>query len=183
MLDVVALSFIIGYIRGGRIREIPKFYKLWLLAIGFLLQYMGSLFFVQWAGIIVSISYIFMIMFFFNNREHEDIRIFMLGWFLNALVIWANSGKMPVDLEQAKRIGEAVEPLINGTSFKHIALTAETKLPFLADFIYKPIIVTRVISIGDIFVMLGTFLLVQRIMNKPISLIRLREGNSYAAKQ
>jgi hypothetical protein len=39
-----------------------------------------------------------------------------------------------------------------------------------------------VISIGDIFIMLGAFLLVQRLMNKPISLLQLREGKSYATK-
>lgn len=183
MYDVVALAFLIGFIRGGRISEIPTFRGLWALAIGFLMQFIGSFYLVQWAGIVVSISYLFILMFFFMNREHEDIRIFMIGWSLNALVIWANKGRMPVDLEQASKIGVPIEPLIQGTDFKHIALTAETSLPFLADFIYKPIFIPRVISIGDIFIMLATFLLVQRIMKVPISLIKLREGKNYALKQ
>jgi len=86
-------------------------------------------------------------------------------------------------LEQAQRLSYPIDALVNGTDFKHIAMSAQTHLPFLGDFIYKPIFIPRVISIGDIFIMLGTFLLVQRIMNKPISLIRLREGKRYAANQ
>lgn len=181
MLDVVALSFIIGFLRGGRIREVPKFNMLWTLGVSILLQITSALV-PQWTGITVSISYLFILLFFFYNREHEDIRIFMIGWFLNALVIWANYGRMPVDLEQASRLSYPIDALLHGTDFKHVALTSDTNLPFLADFIYKPIIFPRVISIGDIFIMLGTFLLVQRIMSKPISLIRLREGKSYATK-
>ncbi|MCG5027033.1 DUF5317 domain-containing protein, partial [Anoxybacillus flavithermus] len=73
-------------------------------------------------------------------------------------------------------------PVLNGTDFKHTVLTEQTVLPFLSDIIYMPSIIPRVISIGDIFIMLGAFLLVQRLMNKPISLLQLREGKSYATK-
>jgi len=181
MLDVIVFSFLVAFLRGGRIRSFPTFHYIWALGASLLLQF-ASPYLPEIAGILVSASYIFIILFFYGNREHEDIRIFMIGWFLNALVIWANLGKMPVDIEQAKKLSTPIEPLIHGTDFKHIALTEATKLPFLADFIFKPIIVPRVISIGDIFIMLGTFLLVQRLMNKPISLIRLREGKRYAIK-
>jgi hypothetical protein len=181
MFDVVALSFAIGFLRGGRIRELPKFHQLWTLFISLLLQLSSSIL-PQLSGVLISASYLFIIVFFYSNREHEDFRIFMIGWLLNALVIWSNFGKMPVDIEQARKLSYPIDALIQGTDFKHIALTAETNLPFLADFIYKPLIIPRVISIGDIFIMLGTFLLVQRIMNKPISLIRLREGKNYAVK-
>jgi len=182
MTDVIILSFLVGFLRGGRVREFPQFQRLWALAAGFLLQLIGSFFFVEWAGLFVSISYMLILVFFMSNREFEDIRILMIGWFLNALVIWANFGKMPVDVELAQKHGLPVEPLLQGTDFKHAAMTAETNLPFLADVISKPFIIPRVISIGDIFIMLGIFLLVQRLMDKPLSLIQLREGKSYAAK-
>jgi hypothetical protein len=181
MLDVVALSFAIGFLRGGRIKELPKFSGLWSLIVSIGLQIMSQ-FVPQWSGILVSMSYLFVLYFFFRNRQHEDMRVFMIGWLLNALVIWANMGKMPVDLEQAQRLSYPIDALVNGTDFKHIALTAETNLPFLADSIYKPLIIPRVISIGDLFIMLGAFLLVQRLMSKPVSLIRLREGKNYAVK-
>lgn len=180
-LDIILLSFLIAFLRGGRIHEIPVFHKLVFLVTSILLQ-IGSAFVPQWGGLLVSIAYLFTLLFFFYNREHEDIRIFLIGWFLNAIVIWANLGRMPIDLDQARKLRYSLEPIINGTDFKHSVLSDATNLPFLADIIYMPFPVARVISIGDVFIILGAFLLVQRLMNKPISLIRLREGKSYVAK-
>ncbi|MFY0543193.1 DUF5317 domain-containing protein [Brevibacillus sp. H7] len=181
LLDVILLSFLFGYLRGGRINKIPTFHKLSFLLVSILLQ-LASVFLSELGGVLVSIAYVSILAFFYANREHEDVRIFMIGWFLNALVIWANLGRMPVDLEQAEKLPFSVEPIVNGTDFKHTLLTDDTLLPFLADIMYMPFPIPRVISIGDLFIMLGAFLLVQRIMNKPISLIRLREGKNYAAK-
>lgn len=181
LLDVIVVSFVIALIRGGRLRSIPKFNQIVFLVISIILQ-AAAVFFHGLAGILVSISYLAMLCFFYANREHEDIRIFMIGWFLNAIVIWLNGGKMPIDLEQAKKLPFSIEPLVNGTNFKHSILTDETLLPFLADIIHMPFIIPRVISIGDLFIMLGAFLLVQRMTDKPISLIKLREGKNYAPK-
>jgi len=172
---------VIALLRGGRLREVPKFAKLRFLIISLLLQGCSALF-PAMGGLFVSLSYLFTLLFFYHNREHEDIRIFMIGWSLNAVTIWANFGKMPLDLEQARKLPYSLEPVINGTDFKHSVLTADSNLPFLADIIYMPFPIARVISIGDLFIMLGAFLLVQRIMNKPISLKGLREGRSYAAR-
>ncbi|MBO8164335.1 MAG: DUF5317 domain-containing protein [Brevibacillus sp.] len=180
-IDIILLSFLIAFLRGGRIREIPRFNRLYFLLASILLQVCSALM-PRLGGILVSIAYVFTLLFFFSNREHEDIRVFMIGWFLNAITIWSNSGKMPIDLEQAKKLPYSLEPIVNGTDFKHTVLTEDSNLPFLADIVYMPFPIERVISIGDIFIMLGAFLLVQRIMNKPISLIQLREGKGYAAK-
>lgn len=179
---MIVISFVIALIRGGRLRTIPAFNRLYFLVISILLQ-AAAVFFHGIAGLLVSIAYLAMLCFFFSNREYEDIRIFMIGWFLNAIVIWCNGGKMPIDLEQAKKLPYSIEPLVNGTNFKHSVLTDETLFPFLADIIHMPFIIPRVISIGDLFIMLGAFLLVQRITDKPISLIKLREGKNYVRKQ
>lgn len=181
LLDVIFISFVIAYLRGGRLEGIPSFNKIYFLVVCILLQ-LSAVFFHEIAGGLVSVAYLAMICFFYFNREHEDIRIFMIGWFLNALVIWSNKGKMPIDLEQAKKLPFSIEPLLNGTDYKHSILTDNTLLPFLGDIIHMPVIIPRIISIGDLFIMLGAFLLIQRITNKPISLIRLREGKNYVAK-
>lgn len=181
LLDVIGLSFVVALLRGGRIKEFPKFHKLSLLFISIALQALSALY-PPAGGIFVSISYAFILAFLMFNRQFEDIRIFMMGWFLNALAIWTNNGRMPIDLEQAKKLPYDLTPVINGTNFKHSVLTESTNLPFLTDVIYMPSIIPRVISIGDIFIMLGAFLLVQRLMNKPISLLQLREGKNYATK-
>ncbi|MGG1664417.1 DUF5317 family protein [Brevibacillus sp. NRS-1366] len=181
LLDIILVSFVIAFLRGGRIKAVPTFNHIIFLVISILLQF-TAVFFHGIAGIFISAAYVAMICFFYSNREHEDIRIFMIGWFLNAIVIWLNGGRMPIDLDQAKKLPFSIEPLVNGTDFKHSVLTNETLLPFLGDIIYMPSIIPRIISIGDLFIMLGAFLLVQRITNRPISLIKLREGKSYVAK-
>ncbi|MEJ8544057.1 DUF5317 domain-containing protein [Brevibacillus borstelensis] len=181
LLDVIAFSFFIAFLRGGRVKSIPTFNGLAFLAICIVLQICSG-FFPSIGGVFVSVAYLSLLLFFYFNREHEDIRIFMIGWFLNALVIWLNAGRMPVDIEQAKQLPYPIEPLLNGTDFKHTLLTDQTVFPFLADIMHMPFPIPRLISIGDLFIMLGTFLLVQRITNKPISLIRLREGKNYAEK-
>lgn len=181
LLDVIFVSFVIALVRGGRIREFPKFHKIWLLGISIGLQVCSALFH-SFGGLFISVAYAFILAFLLFNRRHEDMRIFMVGWFLNAIAIWTNQGKMPLDLEQARKLPYDLEPIINGTNFKHSVLTEASNLPFLTDVIYMPSIIPRVISIGDIFIMLGAFLLVQRLMNKPISLLQLREGKKYATK-
>ncbi|MDF2682940.1 MAG: hypothetical protein K0R47_4130 [Brevibacillus sp.] len=181
LLDVICLSFIVALIRGGRIREFPKFRRLTFLFVSIGLQICSAIY-PPAGGVLISIAYLFILLFLIFNRHYEDIRIFMVGWFLNAIAIWSNQGKMPIDLEQAKKLPYDLTAVINGTNFKHSVLTESTNLPFLTDVIYMPSIIPRVISIGDIFIMLGAFLLVQRFMNKPISLLQLREGKSYATK-
>lgn len=181
LLDVILLSFLIALLRGGKLKEIPTFKGLMMLVASIALQILSA-FVPAYGGIFVSAAYLFILVFFLMNREFEDIRILMVGWFLNAIVIWTNGGRMPIDLEQAKKLPYDLTPVLNGTDFKHTVLTEQTVLPFLSDIIYMPSIIPRVISIGDIFIMLGAFLLVQRLMNKPISLLQLREGKSYATK-
>lgn len=182
LLDIICFSFLVALIRGGRIKELPKFNKIYLLVITIALQAF-AVFYPLIGGIFISVAYVFILAFLLFNREFEDMRIFLVGWFLNAIAIWTNGGKMPIDLEQARKLPYDLEPVINGTNFKHSVLTESSNLPFLTDVIYMPSFIPRVISIGDIFIMLGAFLLVQRLMNKPISLIQLREGKSYATKK
>jgi purine-cytosine permease-like protein len=182
LLDIIFISFLVALVRGGRVREFPKFNKVYLLVITIALQ-VCAVFLPFIGGVFISIAYVFILAFLLFNREFEDMRIFLVGWFLNAIAIWTNGGKMPIDPEQAKKLPFDFEPVVNGTNFKHSVLTESSNLPFLTDVIYMPSIIPRIISIGDIFIMLGAFLLVQRLMNKPISLIQLREGKSYATKK
>lgn len=179
LIEIIAISFIIAFLRGGKVATI-KFNKPGFLASGIILQIAANFNF--YSGFLMSVAYLCVILFFYANREHEDFRIFMIGWLLNALAIWSNKGKMPIDMTLAERLPFSTEKLIAGTDFKHVVLTDASNLPFLSDVIYMPFIIPRVISIGDIFIMLGAFLLVQRLLNKPISLMKLREGKNYAIK-
>lgn len=174
MIELIITSFVIAFLRGGRIDQIPKFNKLYALIISIFLQ-VGAGFLVGWSNWLISFAYLFTLLFFFFNKEFEDIRIFMVGWFLNALAIWSNYGRMPVDFAQVSKTPWAYH-LTDGSDYKHSLITDMTNLPFLSDIIYLPYPIPRVISIGDIFLIIASFLLVQRIMNKPISLLKVREG-------
>lgn len=174
MLEVIILSFIIAYFRGGHLKDIPKFNKVYTLAISIILQITAALF-VGWSNWLISIAYLFLLFFFFSNRNHEDFRIFMIGWLLNASAIWLNGGKMPVDLNQLAKT-PWLSQLMDGQDFKHVLIDPSTRLAFLGDILYIPFPIPRVISIGDIFLVIAAFLLVQRIMNKQISLIAIKQG-------
>ncbi|SED13486.1 DUF5317 domain-containing protein [Paenibacillus sp. GP183] len=176
LLDIIILSFVVAFLRGGRIKEIPKFHKLVFLLISVILQ-VCSIFLPHGIGkVIVSVAYLSAIVFLYKNRMWEDVRVIMIGWMLNAITIWVNLGRMPIDLEQAKKTPFDVTALLNGDDWKHAIIDNTTRLSFLSDIIYVPYPVPRVISIGDIFVAFGVFLLIQRMMNKPISLKGLHEG-------
>ncbi|TGV06705.1 hypothetical protein EN829_053130, partial [Mesorhizobium sp. M00.F.Ca.ET.186.01.1.1] len=165
LLDIIFISFVVALIRGGRIKELPKFNKFSVFGIAVLLQILSALM-PTWGRVFVSVAYLCLLIFFYSNREHEDIRFFMIGWFFNAIAIWSNFGKMPIDLELAKKLKYSVDPIVNGTDFKHSVLDNSTNLPFLTDIMFMPFPIARVISIGDIFIMIGAFLLVQRVMGK-----------------
>jgi ABC-type enterobactin transport system permease subunit len=182
LLDIIILSFIIAFLRGGRSKDIPKFNQILFLVISVALQ-LCSIFLHQGIGnILTSIAYLSALFFLYSNREWEDMRIIIIGWMLNSLTILANWGRMPIDLEQAKKTPFDVTALINGTDWKHALINSSTRLPFLSDIIYLPYPVPRVISIGDIFIALGVFLLVQRLLKKPISLKMLHEGKINVTK-
>jgi len=82
------------------------------------------------------------------QRRHIASALLSVGAALNLVVIAVNGG-MPVDDGALAAVGRRGTDVTNGFLYKHVALTAGTKLAFLADRI--PIPVQRnVISIGDV---------------------------------
>lgn len=85
------------------------------------------------------------------------MKVFGLGSLLNFIVIFLNGGTMPVSPQAIAVVGLS-EP--RGT---HSLLGAETRLWFLADVIpvkWPP----QVLSVGDIFIVAGIFMLIQHYM-------------------
>lgn len=81
-----------------------------------------------------------------------------MGTLLNLVPIAFNNGKMPVQLNET----------LSGTHFDigHVLLTEATRFRWLSDiiFIREPYPFPKIISIGDIFIVIGVFLLIQQIM-------------------
>ncbi|MDP2872893.1 MAG: DUF5317 domain-containing protein [Bacillota bacterium] len=188
-LLVVALSLLVGLLRGYRIgdlfshrfRGMPLFFgslaiqlilgtaraeaTLWIRAAAPLLN-LGSM------GLLVLALIL--------NHELWGARFAALGVFANVAVIFANGGKMPVSTEALRSVGmpaSRVAYLIAGRSLVHRPMRPGTALWFLGDLLYlpPPIVRSAVFSIGDIILAGGVFLLIQDAMSKSAALRRQGE--------
>jgi hypothetical protein len=175
--DVVVLSFLIAYLRGGRFRTIPQYNQFWVLALGIAVQ-LAAIPLARYSYILIPVSYAIVCYSFWLNREHEDIRMFLVGWLLNTIVIVANGGRMPVLAAAIAHVPGAYAQLMSGYDPKHVLMSSSTHLSFLGDifFVYTPI--PRAISVGDAFIGTGAFLFIQRIANKPIRFLKAQERRS-----
>lgn len=104
------------------------------------------------------ISYILILVPLFVNSNYRSLYIMGMGTLLNLVPIAFNNGKMPVQLNET----------LSGTHFDigHVLLTEATRFRWLSDiiFIREPYPFPKIISIGDIFIVIGVFLLIQQIM-------------------
>ena len=101
-----------------------------------------------------------------NLTRYRALGLVAVGVALNAAVIGANGGYMPVriaDIERAGFPSVAARLETQGRYQKSTVLDQDTPLPFLADVIHVPLPngPDRLISVGDIFIAAGTFLFIQ----------------------
>lgn len=92
----------------------------------------------------------------YQNRHLKSLYLVLLGLLLNALVIFANGGHMPVSPTALHRagIGEFADLLRDKGDAVHALLDEKTRLPFLGDVIPLPPL-RKVVSPGDLFILLG----------------------------
>lgn len=154
------ISVIIGYLRHGKLKNLEYLsIKLWyLLSLAFLIQIFAiritSLKDLQFY-ILHLISYAIIMYICFVNRKFFAVQLLAIGNLCNALVIALNNGQMPV------KVPEFVEnPLFDRG---HTLLDTTTKVPFLADiFLVRiPAFKLYMLSVGDVFLMIGVFILIQ----------------------
>ncbi len=98
-----------------------------------------------------------------NVKYYKTIVVLGFGFLLNAIVIFANNSRMPVDTAMAINCGftESLKLLNKGLIFGHQTMTSAVNLPFLADVIsiYPPYPRPQTLSIGDIIIDIGLILL------------------------
>lgn len=104
--------------------------------------------------------------FLLRNLRYRALGLVAVGITLNLAVIAANGGYMPVRPEDARAAGFAdlaADLEARGTREKWTLLTADTRLPFLADVIVLgwPPGLRRAVSPGDLLIGLGVFLFLQ----------------------
>ena len=111
--------------------------------------------------LILALSYSCLIAFLVFNLKHSGALVIGAGLALNLLVILLNQS-MPVSIRAARAAGiESVRFL--EAAVKHQVMSGGTRLSFLGDVIPVPIIGT-VVSVGDILIGVGMFILVSRIV-------------------
>ncbi|WP_066501159.1 DUF5317 family protein [Abyssisolibacter fermentans] len=102
------------------------------------------------------------------NFRYKSLIIVFLGTVLNLLVMLINGGKIPVSIEALKYANLAGKiKLLQGGKILTQTISSEiTKLAFLGDIIPIPYpnVMAKVISIGDIIIAIGIFVLIQKIM-------------------
>lgn len=172
-LVVLGLAVIVSLLRGGRISNISeiRLRAWWLLFLGFGMQIVASFLDAERADlatVLVLLSYVLLMAVVWLNRDEAGMWIAGIGILMNFTVIALNSGMpvLPAAVELAGGSADALE-----LSAKHVLLTDETRLPFLADIIPLP---GSVISLGDVFLAIGLGVFIEDQLKQPKRLFRHR---------
>jgi hypothetical protein len=172
ILLVLAVSVVVGLLRGGKLRNLTEIRvnSWWLLPMGFLILTASNFVPNDYPTLAVSLvlaSYLPLLLFVWLNRDLTGIGIAGLGILMNFTVILANGG-MPV-LEEAARLAGDTGGLV--LDAKHVLLTLDTRVPFLADIIPLP---GAVLSLGDVFLAIGIGVFLEDQTRQPLTLFAHR---------
>jgi hypothetical protein len=172
MLLVLAIAILVGLARGGKLSNLTSIdvRAWWLLFLGFALQIGGSFIPVRLhelaVGLILS-SYLPLLVFVWLNRQMAGLWVAGIGILMNFTVIALNGG-MPVMLAAAELAGGSTDLALGA---KHVVLDESTRLAFLADVIPLP---ANVISIGDVFLVIGVGVFLEDHIRRPLRLFAHR---------
>lgn len=169
-LIVLVLAVASSYARGGRLRRIadaPLRWS-WLLFAGLGLQVLLNLAaardVIPEAGptgyLLLLASQLLVLTWVVANWQLPGMLLVGIGLAMNALVIGAN-GAMPVDPEAMRALGLEGAEVPPG---KHILMTDDTRLPWLADIWPLPLL-RSVISVGDVVLAAGLIPLTHALMS------------------
>ena len=179
LLVAVALSVIVGLLRGGRLSRLTNvslrygWAALVALVVQVVIVYLPLLRSERLWGLRAFLllgSYVLLATVVVVNRRLPGLPLVGFGLALNLLVMLANGGYMPVTLEALQQAGLA--HLAQGNSDGARVLAAKdillsrgnTRLWVLSDIFALPPPVGAVISIGDAFLASGAFVFFQRTM-------------------
>jgi hypothetical protein len=161
---------VVGVLRGGSLENINRvrFRLPWLVFLGLALQIGADAAAARFPGIqkgvagplVLAISYGLVGTFVVLNFRFPGAMIIGLGLLLNLSVILAN-GAMPVSLWAARVSGSHVASHLQN-SVKHGVKGPGTRLGFLGDII--PVPPLGIVSVGDVVLGAGVFLLVTYLM-------------------
>ncbi|MCX7831647.1 MAG: DUF5317 domain-containing protein [Actinobacteria bacterium] len=174
----IPLGLLIGWLRGGNTRNLENSYirGLSLVLIAFLLRFLVNSpdlakdlnigFLIVYFPFINIFAYIVLLIFAYLNLRLISIRVFAFGTLLNAIPIVLNGGKMPFELNEARKVGMA-ETLIK------LSKEGSANIPSNRDALFWPlgdliplrgIRFYKLVSIGDIVLFFALVLLISELM-------------------
>ena len=173
MIDAIALSFIVALLRKGNIKHLAELdlRHTWLIfapglciVLLFLFtKYIPGMGFVDKLAPVMHIAaYLMVLVVIVLNRHLPGMALIGLGAALNFAAISANGGKMPVSFEAAKYA--KMEKVLRSDLARHSKIDGKTRLYVLTDVIplrRPPFPLPGVMSVGDIALAIGLFLLIQ----------------------
>jgi len=178
-LTVLLLAVGISYLRGGRLHRIADapLRHSWLLFAGLALQLLVDLGagrgLLEGAGtvgyLLLLASQLLVLSWVLANWQLSGMLLVGIGLLLNAVVIGAN-GAMPVDPEAIAALGIEGAEVAPG---KHVVLTEDTRLPWLADIWALPPL-RSIISMGDVVLAAGLIPLTHALMSYRPAAVRRR---------
>ncbi len=175
---VIITSIIIGLLRGGELEKIFNISIKGVLIFAIALFLRLGVWALDLIGIsvvsiyspyLIIISYFLLIYVSIRNLKLPGFKYIILGLLLNTFVIVLNGGSMPVLVK--KEIIENINPasfLKAKSRVVHSLMNNNTLFAFLGDVITmpKPFPDTSLISVGDILILVGLFVLIQKTMMK-----------------
>jgi len=178
LAETAVISIVIAKIRKHRLSNLETYhFRGWYLFIcGFFLQalpltfkFFNSqsilFFFDKYFSILFCFSFILIFIGLLFNIKKLPVKVIFAGVLLNFTVIVVNAGLMPVWKEGLIMAGFDISKVSEGRlDYMHNLMSESTRLAFLGDIIPipKPYPLPKMLSIGDLFLALGVFLLIQQ---------------------
>jgi hypothetical protein len=174
-IEVLMLSLIVGILLGGSIKNFKdaELKHIELIFIAYIIE-TGVVLLIR-KGVSINrtmifsshlLMYMILFVFVYINREIYQVLIMGAGFLLNAIAIFSNGGVMPVSSWAIHQAG--IDYVIKNGSISSEGLyrlsDSSTVFAFFGDIIPKPYIRAAVVSIGDLVIAVGLFLLVLKLM-------------------
>jgi hypothetical protein len=184
LIVAVMASVLVALLRGGKLALLGqlKIQSAWLIPLAFLMQVFVV--FVPGgrttglsdpAAVLTLISYMVLVVAVIINRRLPGMALIGMGLLVNFAVIAANGGFMPIESHVVELLGhgdrvQALEPGYRVYQAKDVILRREdTRLWILSDILVipPPFPLSSALSLGDVMLIAGLFVLIQRTMVEP----------------
>ncbi len=175
----MVLAILIGIIRGGRFSNIGTLrFKNWWLFVASLISYLtivvlgaaGNSIVVDYINELYALTYGMLIIGIFMNVKYKPIMIIGFGALMNLVSFIMNKG-IPVSVEGLKLAGETqlADLITAGEKLLYVPFTTQTSLPILSKTIIfqANMPFERVLSFGDVVIMIGVFVFIQYVLMHP----------------